>query len=91
MKRIGHDKVILYSGGLPLGRVASLQWSAEQTEWHRGQKGRDYCGRCCRLQKLLQPPAPRTPGLQAARQQIFTQGLEHSETRAFIHVLFKEK
>lgn len=66
MKRICAIKVILYSGALPQGRLASLQWSAEQTEWRRGQKGRDYCGQYCRHQTLLQPPVPRTPGLQTA-------------------------
>lgn len=45
-----------------------------QAEWHRGQKGRDYCGEYCRYQKLLPLPVPHTPGLQAARQQI--QGLK---------------
>lgn len=45
-----------------------MQSCAEQTEWHRGRKERDYCGQYCRLQKLPQSPAPRTPGLRVQRQ-----------------------
>lgn len=51
-------------GGLPLERLASLRWSSEQTEWHRGRKGRDYRGQYSLHQTLLRPPAPRTPELQ---------------------------
>ncbi len=68
-------------GGLPQWRPVVLQWSAEQTEWHRGQKGRDYCGQCCRHQKLLQPPVPHTPGLRAARQQMIRKDLNTLKQR----------
>ena len=70
MKKICVITLFLYGGGLPSGRLASLQRCAEQTEWHHGRKGRDYHGQYCRYQTLLQPPVPRTPGLQAVRQQI---------------------
>lgn len=59
----------VWGGGLPSGTIASLQRCVEQTEWRRGRRGRDYRGRCCRHRKLLPPPAPRTPGLQAAQRR----------------------
>lgn len=72
------------------GRVAP-RWSAEQTERRRGEKGRDYCGQYRHRQTPLQPPTPRTLGLQASykisQQEIFIRGnVLKEKIIAIIHV-----